>query len=247
MSGARDSCHLRAVRPGETQTAARESGPAGLPVSGMADRDLARKLARVKLVSIDAAIWRHVSPCEQSKPDSGDGAIGTGGRFNPPRSFPVVYGSLSRAGAGAEFRMLARRHRIGIDYLLPRHLYRFRIKSNRVLDLRLSEVRQALCLPQMGAAAIHRAHSQLIGELARALGIDVIVAVGAAAGSAMAAVFPELIPTYKQEFQHMAIWMTIADVPGTADRETRMPRDGHGTMLQTARSLSFLSTGGNPQ
>ena len=134
MSEARDSRHLHVVRPVETQTAAAESGPAGVPVSGMPDRDQARKLARVKLVSIDAAIWRHVSPREQSRPDSGDGAIGTGGRFNPPRSFPVVYGSLSRVGAGAEFRMLARRYRMGIDYLLPRHLYRFRIKSKRVLD-----------------------------------------------------------------------------------------------------------------
>lgn len=247
MSRARDSGHLRAVPLVGTQTAAGESGSAGLPVNGMPDRDLARKLARVKLVSIDAAIWRHVSPREQSKPDSGDGAIGTGGRFNPPRSFPVVYGALSRAAAAAEFRVLARRHPIGIDYLLPRHLYRFRIKSSRTLDLRLSEVRQALGLPQMGAAAIHRAHSQLIGELARALGIDVIVAPGAAAGSAMAAVFPELIPMYKQEFQHMAIWETIEDVPGIADVETHMPRDGPRTMLRIVRGLPSLGTGGSPQ
>jgi len=95
-----------------------------------------------------------------------------------------------------------------------------------VLDLRLSEVRQTLGLPQMGAAAIHRAHSQLIGEFARALGIDVIVAPGAADGSAMAAIFPELIPMYKREFQHMATWMTLADVP---------------------ESISSLSMGGNPK
>jgi RES domain-containing protein len=247
VSEARDSRHLHVVRPIEPQAAAVESGPDGLPVSGMAERDLARKLAHVKLVSIDAAIWRHVSPREQSRPDSGDGAIGTGGRFNPPRSFPVVYGSLSRAGAGAEFRIMARRHRIDIDYLLPRHLYRFRIKSGRVLDLRLSEVRQTLGLPQMGAAAIHLAHSQLIGELARALGIDVIVAPGAAEGIAMAAIFPELIPGYKREFRHMAIWMTIADVPGTADLKPNIRTDSHVTMLQTVQNLSSLSMGGNPQ
>jgi hypothetical protein len=73
----------------------------------------------------------------------------------------------------------------------------------------------------MGAAAIHRAHSQLIGELAYALGIDVIVTFGAAEGTAMAAIFPGLIPMYTMEFQHMAVWMTIADVPGIADLEPR--------------------------
>jgi RES domain-containing protein len=246
VSEARDSRRLHVACPMETQAAV-ESGPAGPQVGGTPDRDLARKLARVKLVSIEAAIWRHVSPREQSKPDSGDGVIGAGGRFNPPRSFAVVYGSLSPEGAGAEFRMLARRHPIGIDHLLPRHLYRFRIKSSKILDLRVSEVRQTLGLPQIGAAAIHRAHSQLIGELARALGIDVIVAPGVAEGSAMAAIFPELIPSYKQEFQHMAIWMTIADVPGAADLETHMSRDGHGTMLQTVRSLASISASGNPK
>ena len=246
MSGARGS-RLRVASLIETQAAALGSGQAALPVSSALERDLARKLARVTLVSNETAIWRHVSPREQAKPDSGDGVIGTGGRFNPPRSFPVVYGSLSLAGAAAEFRMLARRHPIGIDHLLPRHLYRFRIKSSRILDLRLAEVRQALGLPPIGAAAIHRAHSQLIGELARALGIDVIVAPGAAGGSAMVAVFPELIPTYKQEFHHMTIWTTTADVPGDANLENQMPRDGHGTMLQPVRSVSSASVGGNPQ
>lgn len=247
MSKARDSRHLHVVCPTETHTAASESRPGGLLDSLMPDRDLARNLARVKLVSIDAAIWRHVSPREQSRPDSGEGAIGTGGRFNPPRSFPVVYGSLSRAGAGAEFRMLARRHCISIDYLLPRHLYRFRIKSGRVLDLRLSEVRQTLGLPQLGVAAVHRAHSQLIGELAHALGIDVILAPGAAEGSAMAAIFPELIPAYKQEFQHVAIWMTITDVPGAVTVEPCPRRDSHVSMFQTAQNLASFNIGGNPQ
>lgn len=246
MTEVRRSRHLHVVRPIGIQTATTEPGLGDVPVGGMPDRDLARKIAIVELASIDAAIWRHVSPREQSKPDSGDGAIGSGGRFNPPDSFPVVYGSLSRAGAGAEFRVLARRHRMEIDHLLPRHLYRFRIKSSRVLDLRLSEVRETLGLPQKGAAVIHRAHSQLIGELAHALDIDVIVAPGAAEGSTMAAIFPELIPN-KREFEYMAIWTTIADVPKTTDLEPRVRRDDNATMIQRGQNLSFLSMGGNPQ
>lgn len=125
MSEGRGGCHLRLVPPIEMQAALSEPDVPDQMVVGMSDRDLARRLARVELVSIDTAMWRHVSPREQSRPESGDGAINAGGRFNPRRSFPAVYGSLRRADAGAEFRMLARRHPIGIDNLLPRHLYRF--------------------------------------------------------------------------------------------------------------------------
>jgi RES domain-containing protein len=223
VSEARKSCHLRLVSPVEMQTAPAEPGATDLLASDMLDRDLARRLARVELVEIDAAIWRHMSPCEQSRPDSGDGAIGTGGRFNPPGSFPVVYGTLRRAVAGAEFRMLARRHPIGIDNLLPRHVYRFRIKSSKVLDLRLSSVRKTLGLPSGGMASIHRTHTQLIGELARALGIDVIVAPSAAGRGAMVAVFPELISKSAWEFRHMELWIRMTDVPGITDLELGVP------------------------
>jgi hypothetical protein len=83
--------------------------------------------------------------------------------------------------------------------------------------------------------------------LAYALGIDVIVTFGEAAGAATVAIFPELIPVYKLEFQHMATWMTIADVPGTADLESGMWTDSPATILHTVERISSLSMGGNPQ
>jgi RES domain-containing protein len=212
--------HLRLVSPNETSTTDEQVTPAAQPLMAVADRDLIRKIARIELARIDTAVWRHVSPREQSRPDSGDGAIGMGGRFNPPGSFAVLYGSLSRDAAGAEFRRLAWRNPIGIDNLLPRHLYRFRIRSKSALDLRLPRVRKALDLPQTGAATIHRAHSQLIGEVARTFGIDVIVAPSSVGKHAMAAIFPELIDRTTWEYQHMEIWMNMADVPGAIDRKS---------------------------
>ena len=217
MSEARERCHLRLVTTIEKLPPAEQHDPVHQSINRISDRDLARRLARIKLASIDAAIWRHMSPREHSRPDSGDGATGTGGRFNPPDSFPVVYGSLSRSAAGAEFRRVAQRNPIGIENLLPRHLYRFRIKSDSALDLRLPSVREALDLPEIRSAAIHRAHSQLIGEMARALGIHLIVAPSAIAEHSMAAIFPDLVPQHSWEFRHMEIWMNISDVPGTAD------------------------------
>jgi RES domain-containing protein len=219
----RRSPHLRLVPPVETQVIPLELQSIDPVIAGMSDRDLARRLARVKLVSIDTAMWRHVSPREQSKPESGDGAINAGGRFNPPGSFPVVYGTLRRADAGIEFRTLARRHPIGIDNLLPRHLYRFRVKSSTVLDLRLPAARKTLALPPVGIAAIHRAHSQLIGEMARALGIDVIVAPSASGKSVMVAIFPELLSTLAFEMEYMELWIEMKDVPKPADLEDGVP------------------------
>jgi RES domain-containing protein len=175
--------------------------------------------SRIELASIDTAIWRHMSRSEHSRPDCGDGARGTGGRFNPPGSFPVIYGSLSRAAAGAEFRSMTRRHPIGIENLLPRHLYRFRVKSKSALDLRLPTVRDALDLPDMESAAVHLAYTQLIGELAHDLGIGLIIA-PSSMGHAIAAIFPELTPSSYWEFRHMEIWITMADVPEQSDLTT---------------------------
>jgi RES domain-containing protein len=215
--------HLRLVSTGELPTA--PAGPASAvpQVGSISDRDLARRLARVELVSMDRAIWRHMSPGEHSAPDSGAGAIRSGGRFNPRGSFPVVYGCLGRDTAGAEFRRLARRHPIGIDNLLPRHLYRFRIRSQMTLDLRLASVQTVLGLPQTGQVSIHRAHSQLIGEVARALGIDVIIAPSITGEGAMAAIFPELISRSAWEFRHMEIWISATDIPGTRDLDSAAP------------------------
>jgi RES domain-containing protein len=208
---------LRLVSSAEAPTTVSQLQPASQPITPVAHRDLARRLAHIDLVSIDTAVWRHMSRREHSRPDSGDGAIGTGGRFNPPGSFPVIYGSLSRTAAGTEFRSMARRHPIGIENLLPRHLYRFRVKSSSALDLRLPAVREALDLPDMGSAACHLAYTQLLGEVARALRIDLIVAPGVCTGHAMAAIFPELVPRSYWEFCHMGIWISMSDVPGVSD------------------------------
>jgi RES domain-containing protein len=206
--------HLRLVPSTDTHDALDES-PSNSPPAGTAtDSDLIRRLARVDLVCLDAHIWRHLIPQEQPRPDSGVGAIRTGGRFNPPGSFAVVYGSLTLSGAGAEFRKLARRHPIGIDNHLPRHLYRSTIKSESVLNLQDSVIRNALGMPQEQSASVHRAYTQLIGELARALGISVILGPGATHETTMIAVFSGLVSAPRLDFRHIDIWRTMADVPG---------------------------------
>lgn len=175
------------------------------------DLDLVRRLGHVKLTSVDVAVWRHLSLREI--PGSGEGARGMGGRFNPPGSFPVVYGTLGRVAAGAELRRIARSNPIGIEKLLPRHLYRFRLRSTKVVDLRQPSVREALGLPRLGLLGVDAVHTQLVGEVARALGIEVIAAPSATGIGDIVAIFSDLIPGSTWDIRHVELWTSADDVP----------------------------------
>jgi RES domain-containing protein len=177
------------------------------------DRDLIRRIGRVELINLDKAVWRHLSPYEQKHPGSGEAARGTGGRFNPPGSFPVVYGTLRRATAGAEFWLLARRNPIDPSWLLPRHIYRFRFSSDKVLDLRSSSVREAIGLSGIALEDVPAMQTQLIGEIAYGLGIEAIVAASSSGHGDMVAIFTDLIPRSCWEIRHVELWQRIDDIP----------------------------------
>ena len=72
---------------------------------------------------------------EFNSPLSGEGARLFGGRFNPPRSFAVIYLCTTPACAAAELTRQA--HQQGLDTadLLPRRLWRVEGRLTRVLDL----------------------------------------------------------------------------------------------------------------
>jgi len=133
-----------------------------------------------------------------------------GGRFNPPDSFPVVYGTLSRAAAGAEFRKLANNNRIGVEFMLPRHIYRFRFRSAQVVDLRIPSTRNALGLPRSGLSEVHVLDTQLIGELARSLLIEAIAAPSSTGIGDMVAIFPDLISV---DMRHVELWEREDQIP----------------------------------
>lgn len=178
---------------------------------------LAQMMADVQFATLDyAAVWIHASIDEAA--GSGEGARGKGGLFNPPNSFPVVYGALDLTTAGGEFRRLAHQNPIGMERLLPRHVYRFRLTSRDVLDLRQPAVRTAIALPQDGLFGVTTKYKQLIGEVAFALGIEAIVAPSATGIGDVVAVFPDLNPASKTSREYMGIWLTPIDVPGARMR-----------------------------
>lgn len=177
-------------------------------------RIVARRLARVEPAVIDVAVWRHVS---MDGPGSGEGARALGGRFNPPDSFPVLYGALGRQTAAAELLRMARSIPMPIQKLLPRHVYWSRLRSDKVLDLREAVVREALGLPAAGIDEVPMAHTQLIGELAPRLGYEVIAAPSETGLGDIVAVFTELIPPAVLGARQVEIWVTLADIPVAQD------------------------------
>lgn len=178
------------------------------------DRDLARRLGRIGLIKAQFAVWQHLS--QRERPGSCEGARAAGGRFNAPDSFPVIYGALSRTVAGAELRRIAARNPIGLENFLPRHVYRFRITSDNALDLREPSTREDLGFARQSFSGIPASQTQLLGELSRALGIEVLIAPSSTGYGNMIAIFPDLIPVSSFDTSHMELWISINDVPGAA-------------------------------
>jgi RES domain-containing protein len=178
-------------------------------------RNLLRRLGRIDLASVDMAVWLHLSLREVA--GSGEGARGTGGRFNPPNSFPVVYGTLARETAGAELTRLAYRNSIAIGSSLPRHVYRCRLRSTKVIDLRQPLVAASLGFSETESVEAARHVTQLIGEMAHALGFEAIIAPSVTGSGDMIAIFPEYVHRSTLDIRHIELWALPSDVPGNDD------------------------------
>lgn len=124
----------------------------GVHAEELDDRELVRRLgawsqpASMSRSGSTSASTRCLDPVKAPE--------GPVGRFNPPNSFPAVYGSLGRATACAEFRRLAQHNLVGLANLLPRHVYRFRLRSAEVCDLRSPQVLERLGMPMDGLASV---------------------------------------------------------------------------------------------
>lgn len=68
-------------------------------------------------------------------PLSDDGARRSGGRFNPPHSFPVIYLCTTRPCVVAELTRQARGQNLDVEDLLPRELWCLTVELTKVLDL----------------------------------------------------------------------------------------------------------------
>ena len=154
--------------------------------------------------------WRHLSP--RHDPLSAEGARLHGGRFNPAGSFPVLYICRTRPCVIAELRRLGERQAIGVEGLLPRHLYRYDVRLDRVLDLTNAGVRDEVGLGLEVLTGPDWAACQDLGTTAHALSVQAILSPSAAGVDDVLAVFVQHIGLGAVEPRLMEEWQTVGDM-----------------------------------
>ncbi len=144
---------------------------------------------------------------------SGEGARRFGGRYNPPRSFPVIYLCLTRPCAAAELTSQAARQSVQVDDLLPRELWAVAAELDKALDLT-----EATVLASVGVAAPDlvrpdHAFTQQIGEAAHERGVQAVKAPSATGVDEILAIFPENLGGATLKVDLVEVWSLLRDLP----------------------------------
>lgn len=134
-----------------------------------------------------------------------------GGRFNAAGSFPVLYICRTRPCVVAELRRLGERHAMGVEGLLPRHLYRYGIRLDRVLDLTDADIRGEVGVGLEVLVGPDWTACQELGATAHALGAQAILSPSAAGVDDVLAVFVQHIGLGTVEPTLFEEWHTMAD------------------------------------
>lgn len=168
------------------------------------------RLATAALSDFFGEGWRHLSP--RHDPLSGEGARLNGGRFNAPDSFPVLYIGRTRPCAVAELQRLGDRHAVGAEGLLPRQLYRYDIRLERVLDLTDAEVRSEVGVGLEVLTGPDWTACQELGATTHALSGQAILSPSAAGVDDVLAVFVQHIGLGTVAPKLVEEWHNVADV-----------------------------------
>jgi len=170
----------------------------------------ASKVNSTSAVLYEGDAYRHLAP--RYDPLSGEGARIHGGRFNPPESFPTLYLCSSRECAVAELRRLGQRQVFGIQGLMPRRLFRYELRLQRVLDLCDAGVLERLGIAGQELVGEDRSLTRALGEAAYAASFQAVRSPSATGVGQILAVFPELLGAGELEAQLVGEWADVRDV-----------------------------------
>lgn len=168
------------------------------------------RLSSGQLTSFDSVGYRNQTPGFDAR--SGEGARRFGGRYNPPRSFPVIYLCLTRPCVVAELNSQAARQNIQITDLLPRELWSVATSLEKVLDLTDTSVVASLAAETNDLIRPDHAYTQQIGEAAHERGAQGIKAPSATGVDEVLAIFPENLGAATMQVELLQVWSTMEDV-----------------------------------
>lgn len=139
---------------------------------------LERAIAECDPVTYVGEAFRHTAP--NRDPLSGRGARLSGGRWNPPSSFPTLYLADRETTALAEMRRLASRYGLSITDLLPRQLWQVDLTLSRLLDLRQGAASNALAVSHHDLITDELSLTQTVGRLAHNAELEGVISTSAA-------------------------------------------------------------------
>lgn len=167
----------------------------------------ADKLGPVPRVDVVGEAFRQQAP--KWDPRNGEGARRRGGRYNPPGSFPTLYLCRTRACAVAELRREGERQAIGVDGLLPRTLFRYRVQLDGIVDLTDTEVLKFLDVTTDDLTSRDLMVTQEIGVAAHHLGCRGLIAPSATGVDSILVVFVQNIGLGIVEPSPAEVWTTM--------------------------------------
>jgi RES domain-containing protein len=168
------------------------------------------RLRGAELKPLDGVGHRNQAP--GFDPRSGEGARRFGGRYKPPRSFPVIYLCLTRPCVVAELRTQAARQSIEVADLLPRELWSVATTLERVLDLTDATVLSSLEVATDDLVRPDHAFTQQIGEAAHERGVQAIKAPSATGVDQILAVFSENLGATTLRVDRIEVWSSPEDL-----------------------------------
>jgi RES domain-containing protein len=175
----------------------------------MATFDPAR-LSRVSLLALAVVGFRNQTP--GFDPRSGEGARRFGGRFNPPKSFPVIYLCLTRRCVVAELTRLAERQSVQLEDLLPRELWSVTASLDTVLDLTDESTLSSTDLTTVDLVRPEHAFTQEVGEAAHERGIQAIRSPSATGADDILALFPQNLGASRVDVELVDVWESTGDI-----------------------------------
>jgi len=143
---------------------------------------------------------------------SGDGARRNGGRFNPPRSFPVVYLCSTPECAAAELARQAFRQGLQPGDLLPRELWRLEVELGSILDLTDDATLDHLGISYSELVSDNLQITRQLGEAAYEHRFQALQAPSATGVDIVIAVFPENLGTALFDTRLVATWRVPGDI-----------------------------------